>query len=150
MSEIRYGVWSSKMAKHKINNTPTLKSLPPTSAAFGEHVSHAHHQKMIWMSALSSQPSQADPEQYGWTNVDGQLFPVMLPGKVSPVPADVLHTIKCGCASAEPCSSSRCSCVQAQISCSMFCTDHAEKECSNVHTRTCSTLPSDDEDVDDD
>ena len=85
-----------------------------------------------------------------WTNVDGQLFLVMLPEKVSPVPVDVLHTMKCGCASAEPCSSSRCSCVQAQISCSMFCTCHAEKECSNVHTRTCSTLPRDDEDADDD
>jgi len=33
MSDIRYGVWSSKMANTKLSAAPELKALPPTSYA---------------------------------------------------------------------------------------------------------------------
>ncbi|KAG0719010.1 Periostin [Chionoecetes opilio] len=49
----------------------------------------------------------------------------MLPEDVHLVPIEVLQMIKCGCASSTPCSSGRCSCVVAQMSCSMFCNCHA-------------------------
>jgi hypothetical protein len=136
MSETRYAIWSTKMSKPKICSAPKLKSLPPTSDAFTQHVYRAHYQTMIWKSALSdSPPTAADPLLYGWTMKDSKLFPVLLPEDVSPAPVEVLQMIKCGCSSARPCSSGRCSCVLAQMSCSMFCTCHARADCNNGHTR---------------
>ena len=62
MSEMRYALWSTKMANRKITSAPKLKSLPPTADAFAQHVYRAHYQTMIWKSALSSSPpSAADP-----------------------------------------------------------------------------------------
>ena len=149
MSEMRFAVWSTKMSNKKISSAPKLKSLPPTSDAFAQHVYRAHYQTMIWKSALSSSPpAQADPVQYGWTKKDSNLFPVMLPDDVSPAPVEVLQMIKCGCASSRPCSTGRCSCVLAQMSCSMFCNCHAAADCNNDHTRNISSQ--DDEHEEDD
>ena len=148
MSDMRYAVWLSKMARPKISSAPSLKSLPPTSDAFDLHVRRAHHQTIIWNSSLSSAPpASADPVQFGWAIQEGNLFPVMLPADVSPVPVEVLQMIKCGCSSTRPCATSRCSCFIAQMSCSMFCSCHAGAECNNIHTRN---ISSQDDDATDD
>lgn len=124
------------MANPKISSAPQLKSLPPTSEAFVEHVYRAHYQTLIWKSSLSDQPPpSADPVHLGWMNTDSYLVPRMLPEDVHLVPTEVLQMIKCGCASRTPCSSGRCSCVVAQMSCSMFCNCHAGPDCNNVNTR---------------
>ena len=137
MSETRYAAWSVKMANSKICSAPILKALPPTSDAFRLHVYRPHLQAMIWRSALTSTPpAAADPSRHGWVQRNNSLFPVMLPEDVSPVPLDVLQMVKCGCASTYPCSSGRCSCVTAQMSCSMFCACHAGPDCNNKHTRS--------------
>ena len=117
MSEMPFAVWSTKMANPKITSAPKLKSLPPTSDAFAQHVNRAHYQTMIWKSSLSNAPpAAADPVQYAWAKKeDNKLFPVMLPDGVSPAPVEVLQIIKCGCASARLCSTGRCSCVVAQM-----------------------------------
>jgi hypothetical protein len=60
----------------------------------------------------------------------------VLPKDVPPVPFEVLQIIKCGCSAAHPCSTGKCSCVTAQMSCSMFCKCYAGPECNNVNTRT--------------
>lgn len=101
------------MANKKIFSAPNLKSLPPTSEAFAQHVFRVQCQTMIGKSSLSSAPpAAANPVHYGWTKKEAnKLFPVMLPDKDSPVPIDVLQMIKCSCALARPCSTSRCSCV---------------------------------------
>ena len=149
MSEMRYAVWSDKMANTKISSAPKLKSLPPTSYAFAQHVYRAHYQTMVWKSSLSSSPpAAADPVQYGWTKKDNNLFPVMLPDDISPAPVEVLQMIKCGCASSRPCSTGRCSCVLAQISCSMFCNCQAAADCNNDHTRSTSSQDDEHDEVD--
>ena len=149
MSEIRYSVWLMKMANTKISSAPKLRSLPPTSRAFQEHVRRAHYQTMIWKSSLSSSPpTVADPVRYGWSkNEDNKLFPVMLPDGDSLVPVDVLQMIKCGCASSRPCATGRCSCVGSQMACSVFCICNAGPECNNAHTHAKSSLDNNDDEV---
>ena len=72
LSKIRYDVWSSKMAKSKISCAPKLKSIPPTSDAFAEHVKRAHYQTIIWKSSLSSgSPLNVNPLDHGWIKKDG-------------------------------------------------------------------------------
>ena len=137
MTALRYSVWSTKMSNPKLSSAPDLKTLPPTTAAFVEHVKRAHLQVAIWKAAMDADPPSLDPVQYGWSldAASGILVPVSLPPDVSPAPDDVLKLIKCGCASSTPCSTSRCSCSAAQLSCSMFCSCHATNDCRNGHTR---------------
>ena len=148
MSEIRYAVWSAKMSNTKITIAPKLKSLPPTSDSFTQHVFRAHYQTMIWKSALSSgPPSAANPLRYGWTETDNILLPIMIPEDVSPVPVEVLQMIKCGCTASQPCSTGRCSCVTAQLACSIFCRCHGN-HCYSKHTRSKTSYEDDKEDDD--
>ena len=117
MNTHRYQLWKSKMAKSKITSAPKLKSLPPT------HVHRAKHQVIIWKSATQSDPPDLDPIQYGWQEgEDGAtLYPITFPPDVSPAPVTILQLIKCGWSTSRPCSTGRCGCVAAQMSCSMFC-----------------------------
>ena len=48
MSAIRYDIWTSKMANKKLTAVPQLKTLPPTTEVFGEHVHRAHSRVVIW------------------------------------------------------------------------------------------------------
>ena len=52
MTALRYRVWISKMANHRLNAALELRILPPTSEAFQQHVFRAHFQAVIWRSAL--------------------------------------------------------------------------------------------------
>ena len=121
MTTHRYQMWKSKMANTKITSAPKLKALPPTHAAFVQHVHRAHHQAIVWQSAAQSDPPILDPVQYGWhAGEDGTtLHPITLPAGVSAAPLTILHLIKCGRSTSRPCSTGRCGCVAAQISCSM-------------------------------
>lgn len=73
-----------------------MKSQPPTLDAFAEHV---YLSDCDMETTLSSERSPgANPVQYGWIKTkDGNLFPVMLPSGISPVLAEMLQIIKCGC-----------------------------------------------------
>ena len=119
MTDLRFKVWSNKMGNCKLNLAPDLKVLPPTSKAFEQHVYRAHLQTAIWRSVTSADPPNANPIHYGWTlDIDQNvLVPIVLPPDVSPAPMDILKMIKCGCSK---CSTARCSCSVAQISCSVF------------------------------
>ena len=144
MSDVRFMAWSTKMANPKISSAPQLKTLPPTSSAFTQQVYRAHYQTIIWKLSLSRAPcSSDDPIHFGWSKLDDQLYSTMLPEDILPVPVEVLQMIKCGCASAAKCSTGRCSCVVAQMSCSMFCNCHAEPECDNIHTQNRPISPQD-------
>ena len=121
MSETQYKVWFARMAKVNICSAPKLRSLPPTLDAFAQHVYRAHYQTMIWKSALDSRPPEAaDPTKYGWQEEDGKPAPVMLPQNAALAPVEVLQMIKCGCTSTRPCSTARCKCILAQMSCSVL------------------------------
>ena len=150
MSSSRYLVWIEKMSNTKIQHVPKLKSLPPTSEAFELHVHRAHLQTMIWKASLSSSPPvAADPLIHGWTMNNSSMFAVMLPPDVDPLPIEVLQMVRCGCSSDNSCSIGRCSCVNAQMSCSMFCKCRGRQECHNKHTKSVSG-GEDNDDGDDD
>ena len=140
MTALRYRIWTSKMGNHKLNSAPQLRVLQPTTEAFEEHVSRAHLQTAIWLSALDAEPPKLDRRSihYGWSINDDthKLEPVGLPADVSPAPISVLKLIKRGCSSSQPCSSTCCSCSTAGLSCSVFCACHGTEECKNTHTIT--------------
>ena len=148
MNTHRYQLWKSKMANSKITSAPKLKSLPPTHDAFVQHVHRAQHQVIVWKSATQSDPPDLDPIQYGWQEGENgaTLYPTTLPPDVSPAPVTILQLIKCGCSTSRPCSTRRCGCVSAQMSCSMFCCCNAGSDCCNEHTRVVTANPDEDDD----
>jgi len=123
MSAVRYAIWTSKMANTKLTSAPQLKTLPPTTYAFVEHVHCALFQAAMWRAALQPDPPDLNPIHYGWSLDEASqvLDAILLPPDVSPAPLDVLQLIKCGWASVSPCSTARCGCYAAHLSCSMFC-----------------------------
>ena len=56
MSEFHYQVCLTKTARKCATKTPKLKSLPPTSESFEEHISHT-----IWKVAVDLDPPRRDP-----------------------------------------------------------------------------------------
>jgi len=140
MSAIRFDVWSSKMANKKLTSAPELKTLPPTTVAFIQHVLRAHLQAAIWRAALDPDPPLIDPTSHGWSHeeVSSMLLPVSLPPDVIRAPDNVLKMIRCGCSSVRPCAMNRCSCSAARLSCSLFCGCHGMEECQNDQTKSVS------------
>jgi len=52
-SAARYDIWTSKMANNKLTTAPQLKTIPPTTEAFGEHVRRVHFQVAIGAQLFS-------------------------------------------------------------------------------------------------
>ena len=123
MSAVRFDVWSSKMANISFTSAPELKSLSPTTDALKQHVYRAHFQAALWRAVLDADPPVCDHPHHGWSHdqTSNILLPVPLPPDVSPSPTEVLKMLRCGCNSARPCSTNRCSGSAARLSCSMFC-----------------------------
>ena len=136
MSVLRYSVWASKMANLKLTSAPKLKTIPPTTAAFREHVRRAHFQTAIWRHALEPDAPPIRPQEYGWSldHRTRSLVPTTVPQDTPSAPANVLQLIKCGCSSEMPCSTTRCGCRLAQLSCSVFCKCIQHYTCYNDKT----------------
>ena len=119
MTTHRYQLWKSKMGNTKTTSPPKLKSLPPSHNAFVKHVHRAQYQAIIWESATQSDPPDLDPNQYGWHKDEDAttLSPTTLPPGVSVVPINILEMVKCGCSTSQPCSTGKCGCVGAHMSC---------------------------------
>ena len=149
MSSLRYRVWTNKTANHKLNSAPHLRVLPPTTEAFEQHVYRTHLQLAIFRSALHPDPPDLNPVDYGYyMNADTKRLELIgIPVNVSPAPESVLNMIKCGCSSSTPCSTSRCSCYAARLSCSVFCSCHGDSNCKNPETN-CSVRVDQTEDYD--
>ena len=73
---------------------PPLKSLPPTSEAFREHVKRTH-----LITAQILHPPNLSPVEHGWTYDDlSKCFdPVTHLSGVEPAPVEVPQLIPCGC-----------------------------------------------------
>ena len=147
VEELRFKVWSVKMANSRINSAPQLKILPPTQPVFEKHVLRAHLQAAIWRASLSSSPPEMDPLAYGWIKGrrEGEITPIGIPSNIAAAPPNILKMIKCGCSSSAPCSSMRCSCSSAMLSCSVFCSCQADENCKNKQT-IAAKIPTEDED----
>ena len=112
----------------------------------------AHLQAVTWQSALASEPPDLNAVHDGWSMNTGSniLEPVGLPPNVSPAPVDILKMIKCGCASSHPCSSARCSCSSACLSCSDFSACRGNDDCKNVNTMNASNTEDNQQDLNED
>jgi len=150
MSDIRFDIWTKKMGNRKATTAPKLRSLPPTTEAFAEHVKRAHFQMSIWRAAIQPNPPPLDPLSNGWWRDERNetLMPIMLPRNVLPVPESASKPIRCVRASNHPCSTARRGCKANRPSCTTPCACKADSKCENEATRTSDSDP-DSEDDDD-
>lgn len=141
MSAVRQRVWASKVGKSP-SVAPKLCSLPPTTEAFTENVKRAHLQTCIWKGALEPEAPNLDPVSFGWDKIEKtlSLAPIMLPKETPLAPTEVLQMIKCGCESQAPCSTARCLCNSARLSCTIFCACQGSVVCNNGQTKTIQCL----------
>lgn len=137
MSSVRYGVWLSKMGNKSAKKMPKLQSLPPTSESFFENVKRAHIQASIWRTALDPDPPKVDPTKFGWTKDPRSkvLIPTTNYDAKPSAPAYILQLICCGCASENPCATSRCGCYLARLDCTLFCNCSQTGNCQNIWTK---------------
>ena len=126
MCAARYDIWLSKLSKKNPSAVPQLKSLPPTSEAFGEHVKRAHFQASHVLASDEPNPPDIFPVDFGWTYDERSKCydPITLLFDVEPAPIEVIRIIRCGCASDKPCQNGKCSCYGAHVKCSVFCACH--------------------------
>ena len=126
-----------------LNSSPELKVLLPKKRGIESHIYRAQLQAAIWRSYTALDPPDLNPLHYGWRvdPEDDSLMPISLPDDVSAVPLEILQMIKCGC---NTCSTSRCSCFAAQLSCSVFCSCYSTQEYNNQHTILTMITPAED------
>ena len=86
---------------------------------------------MIWKKADEPCQELPPPTNYGWVLKDGRLVPVRSSGL--PAPQSVLVLTKCSC-QASNCTSSKCSCMHANMKCTELCgcTDDCENASDTV------------------
>ena len=135
-TDVRFHFWSTLTGKHKAVLAPPLKTLPPTTEAFAEHVKRAHLQCAIWRSAMEPTGPTLDPLQYGWCydSSTKALVAAKVPTGTEVAPPQVLQMIKCGCGKSPLCSY-KCNCASSNLSCTVFCGCLGEGNCQNPATR---------------
>ena len=123
MTEARIKVWTERIGRKAASKVPKLCFLPPTTEAFLLNVRRAHFQCAIWRRALMHEPPNLYLAEYGWfkDEVTKSLQLVMLLPTKLPAPDYILKLVCCSCSSAQPCHSSRCGCVAANLACTTFC-----------------------------
>ena len=99
------------------------RSLPPTSAAAKFHSPRVYYQVQEWRGLASDM----DPEQWGWKNSSGQLLPIKT--DMPPAPMELLRLFRCNCKTG--CDTSRCTCRNHGLECSLACGECKGLQCSN-------------------
>ena len=123
MTKARYKVWLRKTGRKGIQKVPELKTIPCTNEAFIEHVKRAHLQVAIWYGAIEGTTPDVEPTNFGWTEETHtrSLIPITIRKGTSSVPRELLETIRCGCSSERPCSTTRCGCFSTKLPCTVVC-----------------------------
>lgn len=139
VAKLRWHLFKKKQAQSE--------KLPPTQGALHEAILRSHYQAMVWNKDRVANPVLPSPESYGWAKEDDRWTPVMT--KVLPAPVAVIELVKCGC-SKQRCSSNRCQCRKAGLTCTELCScSDADELCENVQEQDDSDDYSDDDDIDD-
>ena len=96
-----------------------LEKFPPTVEAARINIKRAHYQASIWRN-LSLDIVPLDVEQFGWVkdSTNKTVDPVFLDLTTPIAPDSLLKVTFCG---QNPCSSQRCSCKQANVTCGELC-----------------------------
>jgi hypothetical protein len=71
------------------------ENLPPTSDSLRHHINRANYQSYVWKHALDQDPNLPSPVGNGWSNVKGQLMPVLM--SKEPAPRGLLELTSCRC-----------------------------------------------------
>jgi len=120
VKELRWFLFRKKQAQSD--------RLPPTQAALYEAILRSHYQLMVWNNDIVPNPQLPSPQNYGWKMDEDHWLPVMT--KLPPAPEAIIQLVKCGCVK-ERCSTNRCQCRKAGLSCTDLCTCSDTESCEN-------------------
>ena len=101
------------------------EKLPPSSAAFAQHVLRAHFQAAIWYGADTSHQLVMDPGEYGWALSNNGYSPISF--KTNVAPNAVIEMTSCNCK--QQCKTNRCSCKRQNMPCADM---RRCEECENM------------------
>ena len=121
LDALRYKRFREKVASS--TKYVEARSLPPTSAAAKFHSLRVYYQVQEWRGHASDM----DPEQWGWKNSSGQLLPIKT--DMPPAPMELLRLFRCNCKTG--CDTSRCTCRNHGLECSLACGECKGLQCSN-------------------
>lgn len=113
---------TEKQKKTKKVKPVDLATLPPTADALGEHIKRVYYQVQEWLHPNNS----LKPENYGWKNVQGILYPIKMNQPAAP--ENILNIIVCGCKTG---CGKACGCRKNGIECSTACTHCHGSSCTN-------------------
>jgi hypothetical protein len=71
-----------------------LFKLPPSEAAFRQHILRVAFQVYVWTHANEAKPPSRSPLEYGWRNENKYLMPKYF---VGPMTSDFLQDLVCIC-----------------------------------------------------
>ena len=130
LAEMRYSKWVEKSKSNTMTSVKDLEKFPPTVEAARLNIKRAYYQASIWTN-LSLDIVPLDVEQFGWVkdSTNKTVDPVFLDSTTLIAPDSLLKVTFCGCCSQNPCSSLRCSCKQANVTCGELC--KCKGECCN-------------------
>jgi hypothetical protein len=121
LDTLRYKTYVRSIAKHSVDSSFKLESLPPTSDSAKQHSFRAFFQIQMWRSKT------LDPLKWGWKMVDGQLKPITT--EQPPAPQQLLRLVSCICK--KGCEKRSCECIRSGLKCSNMCGYCSGHGCSN-------------------
>ena len=85
---------------------------------------------MVWFHSTEAQPKLPPVTDYGWNLVHDTYVPVVT--ALKPAPDAVIELVRCGCKKSL-CTTSRCSCIKANLMCTEMCAcEAAGEQCTNT------------------
>ncbi|XP_072387211.1 uncharacterized protein [Diabrotica undecimpunctata] len=105
----------------RLNKPVQLSSVPPSSAAAGQHIIRVYYQTQIWLG------NDLEPQEFGWVMQNEFLEPIttLLP----PAPEELLNTIFCNCKKS---CGSNCGCRKSGLQCTLICGQCNGQSCLNA------------------
>ena len=110
----------------------SLVRLPPSEAAFRQHILRASFQTKVWHASCLAKPPLPSPMEYGWRTVKDSLHPVYFEGNML---AEFLRDLECSCKGKSQCKKS-CVCAEQNLACTDLCSCQGSESCKNVHSYT--------------
>ncbi len=98
--------------KLALSKDSSLVKLPPSEAAFRQHILRVAFQVYVWTHANEAKPPPRSPLEYGWRNENKYLMPKYFEG---PMTSDFLQDLVCMCKGKSICSKN-CVCVEQNLS----------------------------------
>jgi hypothetical protein len=113
--------------KLALSKDSSLVKLPPSEAAFIQHILRVAFQVYVWTHANEAKPPPRSPLEYGWRNENKYVMPKYFEG---PMTSDFFQDRVCMCKSKSICSKT-CLCVEQHLSCTSICDCQGNEECRN-------------------